>query len=312
MLDKIKGIIPPIITPLKNDENIDEKGLQVIVDFLIDHGVAGIFALGTAGEFPYIPLKKRIQVIKIIKDQLKSTCFLLMGISDLSLKNILLLLNEGLDLDVDGFVITFPQYFSLSSDEIRLILKKIHENARGKPILAYDVSSVVPTTAHLPPRLIIELAKERIIQGLKYTGADWEHHVKIILEGIEDRNTFKFLAGTERIAHAFYEHEIPLDGGIFSASNLFPRLYHDFFEALKTKNEVGLSRTLPLISSTGGIFGTVPSSAGPNLIKQILIKLGAPITDNVHSPLPRIKSRVFKKIDKLLAQIDSEGYLDRF
>ncbi|MHA1763418.1 MAG: dihydrodipicolinate synthase family protein, partial [Promethearchaeota archaeon] len=82
MLEKIFGIIPPIITPLKEeDENVDEEGLRAVVDFLINNGATGIFVNGTSGEFPYLTLEERVKIARIVKDQVKSKGCVLMGIS---------------------------------------------------------------------------------------------------------------------------------------------------------------------------------------------------------------------------------------
>ena len=47
----IKGIIPPIAIPLKEDESFDEKKLRRHVDFVIEGGVSAILAFGSNGEF---------------------------------------------------------------------------------------------------------------------------------------------------------------------------------------------------------------------------------------------------------------------
>ena len=46
----IKGIIPPILTPMNADESINEKELRHQVNRMIEAGVHGIFAFGTNGE----------------------------------------------------------------------------------------------------------------------------------------------------------------------------------------------------------------------------------------------------------------------
>ena len=50
-LEDLKGVIPPIITPVDADENVDEEGLKKVIDYVIDRGVHGVFVLGSNGEF---------------------------------------------------------------------------------------------------------------------------------------------------------------------------------------------------------------------------------------------------------------------
>ena len=49
--DFIKGVIVPILTPIDEEERIDEAKLRDQVDYVIEGGVLGILAFGSNGEF---------------------------------------------------------------------------------------------------------------------------------------------------------------------------------------------------------------------------------------------------------------------
>ena len=55
MADEMKfkpyGIIPPIVTPLTEDGQINEPALRKLINYLIEGGVHGLFPVGTTGEF---------------------------------------------------------------------------------------------------------------------------------------------------------------------------------------------------------------------------------------------------------------------
>ncbi len=312
MLEKIEGMIPPVITPLKEDESIDENGLRIVVDFLVDHGVYGLFALGSASEFAYMDLPERLQIVKIIRDQLKSRLPLLMGVADTSLKNSLKLIQEGLDIGVDGFVATVPQYFLLDNRQIKTYFTSINEHCNGKPLFAYDVSEVVPTTASLSPKLIVELLDNKIINGMKYSGVLWEDYAKIVLEGVSDRESIKFFAGSEIVSRKIYEAGFKFDGGIYSALNLFPRLYVNTFKAITSKDEALISKCLPLFLSAGGLMGAMGSAGTQSVMKETLKAIGLPISAKVRSPLPPLKKHVHKKINNVIEMLSKEGYVDKY
>ncbi|MBD3253970.1 MAG: hypothetical protein GF383_02705 [Candidatus Lokiarchaeota archaeon] len=312
MAIKIKGMIPPIITPLKMDESIDSEGFKSVIDFLVKGGVSGIFILGTASEFAYFTFSERIQIAEIVRDHLSSKIPLLMGISDPSLNVSLRLIKKGLNIDVDGFVANIPQYFTLGSKEIKESFTKFKEKCQDKPLFAYEVSEIVPTTARLEPKMIVELANQRIINGMKYSGVLWEDYAKIILEGIENKEEVSFFAGTEIITRLIYENGIEFDGGIYSGLNVFPRLYSDTFHAIKNKKKEKISNNMKLLFSTGGIFGAMGSAGTPTIMKYMLNKLGLPITTKVRSPLPNLNKRINKKIEKLFGLLSKNNYLDRY
>ena len=47
----IKGVVVPILTPIDENERIDEKKLRSQVNYVIEGGVLGILAFGSNGEF---------------------------------------------------------------------------------------------------------------------------------------------------------------------------------------------------------------------------------------------------------------------
>ena len=63
---KIEGIITPIVTPFYDDaeQNINYEATKDLIDHLIDHGVKGIFILGSNGEFHVIDEDEKIAFAK--------------------------------------------------------------------------------------------------------------------------------------------------------------------------------------------------------------------------------------------------------
>ena len=49
--EKLRGVIPPIVTPVDSHENVDKAGLKAVTDYVLDGGVHGIFVLGSNGEY---------------------------------------------------------------------------------------------------------------------------------------------------------------------------------------------------------------------------------------------------------------------
>ena len=48
---KLRGIIPPVVTPFTANQELDLPRLRQHIDWQLSHGVHGIFVLGTTGEF---------------------------------------------------------------------------------------------------------------------------------------------------------------------------------------------------------------------------------------------------------------------
>ena len=57
--DKFDGVVPPLVTLLNSDEDIDEEGMRGLIEYVISGGVRGIFLMGTTGEGMRIREKDR-------------------------------------------------------------------------------------------------------------------------------------------------------------------------------------------------------------------------------------------------------------
>ena len=60
----LSGIIPPLVTPLLDDDVLDVEGLNRLIEHLIAGGVHALFVLGTTGEAQSLSYKLRVEMIK--------------------------------------------------------------------------------------------------------------------------------------------------------------------------------------------------------------------------------------------------------
>ena len=76
------GVVIPVCTPLTRDDAIDTDSLRRHLDHLIDHGVDGVFVLGTCGEFGFLTDAQRVEVVRTAVDHVGGRAPVLVGISD--------------------------------------------------------------------------------------------------------------------------------------------------------------------------------------------------------------------------------------
>ena len=58
----LRGIIPPLVTPLTHDGSLDLEGLERLIGMLLGAGVHGVFPLGTTGEAPHLSRELRAEI----------------------------------------------------------------------------------------------------------------------------------------------------------------------------------------------------------------------------------------------------------
>ena len=61
-----EGIITPIVTPFNRDkeESINYEATEKLINYLIEHGVKGIFILGSNGEFHVVDEDEKVEFAK--------------------------------------------------------------------------------------------------------------------------------------------------------------------------------------------------------------------------------------------------------
>ena len=85
----LKGIIPPIVTPTDENEDVDEGGLRKLIDHCIAKGLHGIFIAGTNGESLSLTQEQRDRAIGIALSEAKGRVPVLAGVMDSSTRRVI-------------------------------------------------------------------------------------------------------------------------------------------------------------------------------------------------------------------------------
>src|SRR3954454_12977845 len=80
----LAGIIPPLITPLRDRDELDHAGLERLVEHVLAGGVHGLFLLGTTGEAPGLSHRLRCELVERTCAQVADRVPLLVGVTDTS------------------------------------------------------------------------------------------------------------------------------------------------------------------------------------------------------------------------------------
>ena len=104
----LSGIIPPLVTPLKDNETLDVESLERLIEHLIEGGVHGLFVLGTTGEEQSLSYDVRKQMIKESCRINRGRLPLLACITDTSIEESVRLAKKAADYGADGVVSALP------------------------------------------------------------------------------------------------------------------------------------------------------------------------------------------------------------
>ncbi|HEY9248654.1 MAG TPA: dihydrodipicolinate synthase family protein, partial [Rariglobus sp.] len=78
----LRGIIPPMATPLCGRDMLDVHGLERLVEHMLGGGVHGLFILGTTGEAPGLSYRLRRELIERTCRQVDGRVPVLVGVTD--------------------------------------------------------------------------------------------------------------------------------------------------------------------------------------------------------------------------------------
>ena len=136
----LKGIIPPMITPLLENGGLDVVGLHNLITYLLGGGIHGIFLLGTTGEGPSLDHQLRKQLISEACTIVNKKVPVLVGITDTSFEESLELANHAEKAGADILVVAPPYYFPISQNEMQDYLEKLAPKL-PLPFLLYNMPS---------------------------------------------------------------------------------------------------------------------------------------------------------------------------
>ncbi len=81
---KIRGVVPPVGTPLKQDDSVDEQGLRRLNRYLLDAGVHAIFANGSMGGFAFLSDDEQVRSVATTVSEVNRRVPVIGGIGDTS------------------------------------------------------------------------------------------------------------------------------------------------------------------------------------------------------------------------------------
>jgi 2-dehydro-3-deoxy-D-pentonate aldolase len=220
----LKGIIPPLVTPLTDINTLDIRGLEKLIEHVISGGVQGIFILGTTGEATSLSYELRKELIKRTSENVNHRIPVMAGITDTSVKGSLDIAEYSAEMGIDSVVIAPPYYVPISQEEMREYLEIIVPKIQ-LPFLMYNMPGC--TKMHMSLETI-KKSKELGSIGIKDSSGDMSYLFSLIRE-FKDSPEFSIMTGTE-----LFLPDTILHGGhgaVAGGANLFPGLFVDLYNA---------------------------------------------------------------------------------
>ena len=292
--DFIKGVVVPILTPIDENEIIDEARLRDQVDYVIEGGVLGILAFGSNGEFYMVEEDEMERGLKIMLDQAAGRVPVYFGIGAISTKKCCRLAKMAVEAGAAGISVLQPMFLKPTEAELYNHFKTIAESVPETPMLLYNNPGRVGYTmsAGLVERLAHEVPN---IVGMKDTSGDITQTSEFIRR-TRDVN-FKVFGGKDTLLYASLCHGAV--GGVCTAANFMPELITDVYNKFVAGDLAGSLEAQfklnPVRLSMDAASFPVAAKDMANLRGR---NMGVPYTPNLPTPegpvLDKIKTEMQK------------------
>ena len=282
----IKGIIPPIVTPITEDEKVDEASLRKVVDFVIEGGCSGILAFGSNGEFYMMEEGEMEEALGLTVEQCAGRVPIYMGVGAIRTSKCVRLARMGVRLGARSVSILQPMFLKPTEEELKQHFRTIAAAVSEVPVLLYNnpgrcgyamSQDLVQELAHSIPNLV----------GMKDSSGDLTQTMEFVRRNADIG--FKVLSGKDTLIYSGLG--VGAVGAVCSTANYLPRLVCSIYERyvagdIKGSLEAQL-RLNPIRLATDKSSFPVATKDLANLVGT---KVGKPYLPTMSSPAAQMEN----------------------
>jgi 4-hydroxy-tetrahydrodipicolinate synthase len=222
---RFHGIYCPNVVPLGADGRIDEPELRRYVDWLIEHGVHGLYPNGSTGEFTRFTAEERRRIIEIVVGQAAGRVPVLAGAAEADTRETLAACEHYAKVGADAVAIVSPYYYPLSPGGVFAYFDEIGRNTPidvtlyNIPMFASPIDlETVRRLADAHPRIV----------AIKDSSGDVPFMMSMIDAIRPQRPDFAFLTGWDACLLPMLQ--LGCDGGTNASSGVAPELTRKLFD----------------------------------------------------------------------------------
>lgn len=163
---KIKGVLPPMITPFNENDEVDYEKHVKNVEKWNEYDLAGYLVLGSNSETVYLTEEEKLKLVELTVKHRKPGKLVIAGTGMESTSATIDLTNKAADLGADCALIVTPFYYGGKMNDEALINYYSEVADKTKiPVMIYNVTKF--THVNISPKAVGVLCKHPNIIGMK-------------------------------------------------------------------------------------------------------------------------------------------------
>lgn len=222
---EIKGVIPPIITPMNADETVNLEELRHQVNRLIEAGLHGLFPLGTNGEAYILSDKEKEDIIRTVVEETKGRVPVYAGSGCNGTKDTIYMSQKAEALGVDVLSVITPGFAKASDDELIAHYEAVAASVKI-PIVLYNIPA--RTGNALAPSVVARLSQVDNIIGVKDSSGNFDNMLQYIEKTRDNKEKFAVISGNDSLI--YWNLLAGGVGGIAGCANVYPKTMVSIYE----------------------------------------------------------------------------------
>lgn len=261
------GILPAMITPMKKEGGVNIPALRKLIDYMIDGGVHGIFAMGTTAEFYAVSKEEYQEVLEATVEHVAGRVPVYAGANAIGTRESIELAHIAQKVGgISAVSVLTPFFISLTQDEVYNHFATIAKNTDLNVIL-YD--NAPKTHITIKPNTVAKLADIANVVGIKDSTGDLTNTADIINKTTRAGKDFHVMMGRDSLIYGALAYGAT--GAVAAAANVAPKLVSSIYNKYQAGDLKGALddqyKLIPLRIAFGlGSF--------PTVIKEALELLG--------------------------------------
>jgi 4-hydroxy-tetrahydrodipicolinate synthase len=221
---QIRGIIPPVATPMKANEDLNLPRLRWFLDHLVANGVHGVFVLGTNSEFYALDEREKQEVIVTAVEQIRKRVPVFAGTGAETTREAVRLTKMAEREGADGVSVITPYFVSPTQQEIYDHYRHIAEST-SLPVILYNNPSTCGGVK-IDVDTVARLAQLSNVLGIKDSSGDLQNtneYIRVVPE------SFAVMQGRDTLIYPSLV--CGAKGAVPATGNIAPELCVAIFEA---------------------------------------------------------------------------------
>ena len=296
-MERLKGVVVPVVTPLTEDDRIDTESLCRLTDHCIDGGLTSLYPCGTTGEMMYLSVAERKLAAETVVKHAAKRVPVFVHVGAWNLADTIELAQHAVSIGADGIGVVTPSFYTISDRGLVDFYKSVAASVpEDFPVYMYAIKQNAINDLNKAVCEEVAAACPNVV-GVKYSFPDMTRLQELMT--VKD-GTFDVLVGPDHL----FEAVCAVGGrGVVSGNAMIVREhYAAIWDAVQKKDydlATKLQRRTNILNATMCAINNIAA------YKVILKKEGVIATTKMRRPMENLTP---EQEEALLAKMDELDY----